>query len=487
MTVATPLTDFITLVNMMAYGTTPVDVVTAYCKYALDIPNWIASLGGQVISITLPFVNDSSCFPVSSNFTAGFTSPDMAYVAIPIAIPSFSYPTKTGPTGSIGLGADLWAFLDRCRASRGIPVMYQTPANQLIQNPTTNEILGVVATDWTGQDINVRANKAVVLACGGCENNPEIIANYGMNTPFNEFLTFHGTPYNTGDGVIMSQQVGAKLWHMNRYDVCFLGCKAGSEEIGVGLPLGGIGHGVTGATSYPIIHVNRNGSRFMNEWSASGHNLTTKEYFSYQQTCKSISGVNLSDFPNMPFYAVFDSKAMKAGPLIYPVANLGYFWVHNLYSWSKDNSAELANGWIITADTPQDLGAKITCRDFFGRVVGMDAAGLDATVTAYNAACAAGVDTAFGRPATTLLPLANPPFYAMELCEVKVNACGGPAHDKYTRTLDVNNNPIPRLYSAGEISTVWGFLYYGGCAEAVAVGRLAGEQAATMQSWTETS
>jgi hypothetical protein len=215
------------------------------------------------------------------------------------------------------------------------------------------------------------------------------------------------------------------------------------------------------------------------------HSTPTKPYVYYEEKFKFSDGVDSCDWPNIPFYAIFDSKTMNAGPLGTASANSMYYAaVHNLYEWSSDNSAELAAGWIVSADTPADLGAKIMSKDFFGRVVGMDSAGLNATVTAWNAACASGADTAFGRPANTLKPFTSGPYYAMELCEVKLNACGGPAHDKYNRTLGVDNNPIPRLYSAGEGSSLWGFLYYGGMGEALAMGRVAGAQAATLSSWT---
>lgn len=489
--IGTPLTDFITVVDMCGFGNTPLDVVTAYCTEVTNLPNWIQSLGGSMIIAP----NSGSDIPVS--FYAGHVSPDFAIASATIAVPSFSYPGKgASKTGSSGGGKDFFGFLDYCRSTRGIPILYQTPANQLIQNPTTNEILGVIATDWTGQDIYVRANKAVILACGGYENNPEILANYQPNTPRSEYSTFYGTPYNTGDGIYMAQQVGAKLWHMSKKESHALACRPGAEEIGGGMgPVQIIGYGIPSGTTYPVIYVNRNGTRFMNEYFYPGHTDQTKEWYAFEEKVLATDGVNFCDWPNIPFYAIFDSGAMSkplginAGSTITlngQVFSSGYYDpVHNIYSWSSDNSVELAKGWIVTADTPADLGAKITCRNFFGDVVGMDAAGLDATVTRYNAMCAAGVDTDFGRPASTLKPFTTGPFYAMELCEEMTNTDGGPAHDKYNRTLDTNNNPIPRLYSAGELGSLWSRVYIGAgnMGEAVVTGKIAGTSAAALPSW----
>ena len=49
-----------------------------------------------------------------------------------------------------------------------------------------------------GRPINVKARKAVVLTCGGFENNQEMIRNYLPGVPY---CYTSGTPYNEGDGI----------------------------------------------------------------------------------------------------------------------------------------------------------------------------------------------------------------------------------------------------------------------------------------------
>jgi hypothetical protein len=488
-TTPTPLTDFITIANMMCWNEVPLDVITATCTQITNLPNWVSSLGFSMTSgnfawnLPLSFYQNA----VSPAFCPN--SPPGQVPANYIVVPPFNYPLKgTSKTGSQGGGKDFFAVLDNCRASRNIPVMFQTPATSLIQNPNTNEIVGVVATTWTGQSINVKANKAVILACGGYENNEEIKHNYAPESPKNEYITFYGTPYNTGDGIYMAQSVGAKLWHMAKKEVHALANGPASKEIGDGLVVDSLGYGFASATSLPGILVNRNGSRFINEYFDSGHNDNTRAWDAFVELWQTPDGSYYCDWPNQPFYAVFDSVAMSAGPLVSSGGPNGsrYGPVHNLYNWSQDNSVELAKGWIVgPATTPQALGAMITCRDFFGNVVGMSASGLASQVTAYNNMCTAGVDTQFGRAKATLLPLQKPPFYAMQLIECQTNTDGGPAHDAEVRTLDVNNNPIPRLYSPGELGSMWGGLYYGGgnVPEAIAMGRLAGANAAALTPW----
>ncbi len=131
------------------------------------------------------------------------------------------------------------------------------------------------------------------------------------------------------------------------------------------------------------------------------------------------------------------------------------------------------------------LGEKLVCKDYFGRVVGMDAAGLENTVKTYNEYCKACNDPDFHRNPSTLKPLVNPPFYAIELCECQTNTDGGPVRDQFMRTIDVYGRPISRLYRPGELGSIFGFLYYGGgnFPEALATGRIAGRHAASLTAW----
>jgi 3-oxosteroid 1-dehydrogenase len=177
---------------------------------------------------------------------------------------------------------------------------------------------------------------------------------------------------------------------------------------------------------------------------------------------------------------------MKAGPLGSPKGTGSKFAaIAATHLWTEDNQEELAKGWFIKADTIQELGEMIECKDHFGRVVGMDAAGLVDTVNKYNQYCATGVDVDFGRNPSSLEPLATPPFYAMEICELQTNTQGGPEHNKDCQTLDPNGVPIPRLYNCGEFGSIFGALYSGGqnIPEAAAGGILAARHAVTLDPW----
>lgn len=64
-----------------------------------------------------------------------------------------------------------------------------------------------------------------------------------------------------------------------------------------------------------------------------------------------------------------------------------------------------------------------------------------------------GVD-AFGRNPEKMAPLGDGPYYAIELAPSIIYTIGGLTTDEYGRTLTWRNEPIPRLYSAGNIGNV---------------------------------
>jgi succinate dehydrogenase/fumarate reductase flavoprotein subunit len=82
-------------------------------------------------------------------------------------------------------------------------------------------------------------------------------------------------------------------------------------------------------------------------------------------------------------------------------------------------------------------------------------------------------------------PLSTPPFYAMEICECQTNTQGGPERNKDNQTIGNDGKPIPRLYTVGELGSIYGFLYNGGgnVPEAYATGRIAAKHAVTLKPW----
>ena len=116
---------------------------------------------------------------------------------------------RTWSNASGGFGAALYNPLRAKLGERNIPIMYQTPAKDLIRN-CEGEIIGVKA-ESEGKTINIKASRGVILACGGFEFAHDIQQQHLPGWP----MYGRGSTYNTGDGIRMAQKAGADLWHMN--------------------------------------------------------------------------------------------------------------------------------------------------------------------------------------------------------------------------------------------------------------------------------
>jgi succinate dehydrogenase/fumarate reductase flavoprotein subunit len=76
--------------------------------------------------------------------------------------------------------------------------------------------------------------------------------------------------------------------------------------------------------------------------------------------------------------------------------------------------------------------------------------------------------------------LVKPPFYAVEVYPCLLNTQGGPKRNEKAQILDTNGKIIRRLYSAGELGSMFNILYpgAGNVSECLAYGRIAGRNAA---------
>jgi succinate dehydrogenase/fumarate reductase flavoprotein subunit len=256
----------------------------------------------------------------------------------------------------------------------------------------------------------------------------------------------------------MAQQVGASLWHMNN-PLAGLGGIVVPEFAPVVIPFG-----LYGAA---FIHVDKQGKRFMSENRPSRHGFGVKEYVLF------FDGV-IGDFTRLPCFTIFDESARTKGPLVSTTrSKFGWFSWHSGYQWSKDNSAEIEKGWIIKGDTIPELAAKLEIKP----------EDLLATITRYNDNCKAQTDPDFNRPKQSLIAIDKPPFYAVKVYPTMVNTQGGPRRNSKCEVMDPFNQPIPRLYTAGELGSFWGWMYNGGGnnAECLCTGQIAARNAVALK------
>jgi predicted oxidoreductase len=121
--------------------------------------------------------------------------------------------------------------------------------------------------------------------------------------------------------------------------------------------------------------------------------------------------------------------------------------------------------------------------DELAAAAGIAGPALATTVDEWNADVEVGRDTAFEKPPTLMLPIATPPFYAVEIRPAIVGMTfTGIRADHNARVLDTAGRAIPGLFAAGELTGgQQGRVYFGGgtsIGNAVAFGRIAGRGAA---------
>lgn len=337
---------------------------------------------------------------------------------------------------------------------RDIPIFYETPGRELIKDGKTGEILGVRA-EQGGAPFFVKARKAVILTCGGFENNQEMIRNYLPGLPY---CYASGTPYNEGDGVAMAQAVGADLWHMNNYAGPSMALKVPEYPATFSMQALHFSKVMAGA----MIVVGPDAKRFTDEKYKTRHGKVR------------VNGTWRPLATPCPMHMVFDQTMLDAGPLYDKDPVRGWTPIMSRYDWSDDNRAEIERGWIKGADTVEALAGSI----------GLDPQALQDTVERWNEHASDGQDPDFGRE-LMLSPFDAGPYYSVELSPAMINTQGGPRRNENAQVMRPDGSPIPRLYSAGELGSIFSYLYQGtgNIGECLAFGRIAGRNAVAETPW----
>jgi succinate dehydrogenase/fumarate reductase flavoprotein subunit len=121
------------------------------------------------------------------------------------------------------------------------------------------------------------------------------------------------------------------------------------------------------------------------------------------------------------------------------------------------------------------------------RNMGIDAARLEQTVSAYNANAEQGKDPAFNRK-KGLSSLKTTPYYGLKINVGVVCHDGGLNINPKAQVLDTYNDVIPRLYAAGRDSVgIFGGRYIGSggaLCDFLTFGRIAGMNAALEKPWS---
>ncbi|MDR2714859.1 MAG: FAD-binding protein [Coriobacteriales bacterium] len=369
-----------------------------------------------------------------------------------------------------GFGMVTFAELNKKREELGIEVLFDCHDQRLIQNPETKEILGAYTLMGNdGTEKAVKARKGVVMCTGGFEFNEDLKNEHLKCYPFK----FEGWGWNTGDGIKMVEDVGAKLWHM---DMAISMYSMWTRDPDFDFSI------LAFMPSFSYFTVNRLGKRYVNEDNMGTPHNGWHTLLHFDDS--------IADYDRIPSWQIFDQSCFDAGKL--STSQGDFFECGNFASdlpdslrawdgWSQDNKAELERGWILTGNTLKELGEKI--KDFDPL---MDVGALQKTFDEYQEFCDAKKDARFDRNPDHLQKLDGGPYYAISLYPGSCSTLGGPMKNENGQVLNPAREVIPRLYAAGSFGNFQSHTYGitgGNNAENMVWGRISGRHCAGLENW----
>jgi len=339
---------------------------------------------------------------------------------------------------AFGGGEGLVEAWTKAATKAGIAIHYGARAERLIADD--HGVHGVILRH-EGRTMEARG-KAVILACGGFEANPEWRTRY--LGPGWDLAKVRGTRFNTGEGIRMALDIGAASY----------GNWSGCHAVAWDRDAPEFGDLTVGDNfqkhSYPMgIILNVRGQRFVDE-GADFRNYTYAKY-----------GRAILEQPDQSAWQVFDAKAL---PLL-------------------RDEYRIRQVTKVTADTLEDLAE---------RMEGVDSAAALATIKAFNNAVRSDIpfdpNVKDGRCTEGLTPpksnwanaLDEPPFEAYGVTCGITFTFGGLRIDGNGCVLDGDLTALPGLHAAGEL--IGGLFYFNypggtGLTSGAVFGRLAGTTA----------
>lgn len=318
--------------------------------------------------------------------------------------------------------------------------------------------------DSTQETVNVKANKAVVIATGGSSGNVYFRTMIDPRRAV-EYDCTSGDPFCPKDasGEIAAMAIGACLGSVANQVVddsmlskaAMIGTQYTDSFATVypTSPLFKLSR-ATGLRVYDwsnLLQVNMLGERFANE--ADRGTEWNKRAFASVLTVDPADG-ELHRYGG-PLWTIFDADAVAREE-----------WVID------DTSVDRADGRFFEADTLEELAGKIVNKYY--ESIAMDPATLVATVERYNELVDAGTDEDFGKEGMTA-KIATPPFYAAWSTPGFHDTTTGLRVNRKMQVMDLFGEVIPGLYCCGESS---GGQRIHGLGRVITSGYIAGKNAA---------
>jgi succinate dehydrogenase/fumarate reductase flavoprotein subunit len=315
------------------------------------------------------------------------------------------------------------------------------------------EVTGVLAFDSKGP-LEINAS-SVIIATGGFQGNPDLIARYITPTP--DLLYLRSNPWSTGDGLLAASAVGAAITPLLN---AFYGHAMSAPPARFNrLEFQAMSH----KYGQMAVALNMAGERFADESSGTGEELLNS-CIARQSGCKAV----------YVFDATVGERAIEGSPLPSVVID----------------RAKKAGACVIQASSLEELTQKMVAWDLPSNTALR-------TLLAYNEAIALGKHAELNPTRNgNHYPVVDSPFTAVLVQASITFTCGGIFTDMDMRVLrrsssisslalvtadvsELQTQPIANLFAAG--SDVGGFSghgYVGGLSQALVTGLRAGEEAA---------
>lgn len=339
-----------------------------------------------------------------------------------------------------GTGASMIATLTPQAEELGIDIRTESRATALVLEDEYN-VTGVQYRDKDGKVTQLNA-KAVVIASGGMNTNPELLELYS-NVDLNKIMPL-GIGQD-GDGHLMAEQTAHGRTGLQTIDGFFAGIGTAEDPCGFDSDLN-----TAAGFQFSDCFVNEYGNRFYDE--SFSFNTGSQLFF----TC--IPQMVLSQ---SQAYSIFDASYVQrweAGE-----------WQngHNGFDSATKQGQPLTvqpeiervsgSSWFHQADSIEALGEALA-----EVVPGFSVENFVATIDAYNAAAAGEQPDEFGKPQEFVWALQTPPFYAAKLGVNAYNTNGGIHINKDAQVIDPDGKPIVGLYASGIATHGWDSQVYGG-------------------------
>lgn len=347
------------------------------------------------------------------------------------------YPHTSGYRRSpVAGGIGLVNTLCRIAEGMGVAFSYQTPAERLIVD-TKGDVTGCRARS-PEEYLDIYARGGVIVATGGFQANVQMrVAYIGR---FADSLILRGSRYDTGEGILMALEVGAKpAGQWGDYHSAVLDARSPKEECGV-----------TALYNYQMgIIVDQGGKRFLDE----GEDYRDNTYVKFSKY--------IIDHAGGLAFCIFDDK---------------------MVSRPEFHRAWRPVGEPYQADTIEELAAKL----------GIPPDALVNTVKEFNNAvqpgefdldCLDGKHTEGITPGKSnwAMPVDTPPFTAVPVTGGITFTFGGLKTNANGQVINTSGEVIPGLYAAGETVGETYYYNYPGATSVIrgaVFGRIAGRHAA---------